>query len=767
MAVEDVADQTACYLSEALIARQPKRHYRTSIHPMFVHALYLIQFRVLPYIELTTYRHASHWQLRSLIGVLQQHLVYFPAGEANLQIQEFNTLKQKSETIAMLLFSPRCLVAHSGWICCGGEEGEFVAIRPKAESRRSDSNRNRSSAVSTEGHDHHIDRTDNTAEDNADCDTDADMDDEEYDDFDMRATDDAPSLATVSSRFIGKSDQFGTDRVNCITIWTPSPIVPLFQGAHNCSIAILSNNDKHVTLVDLDTTQELDILGFPDYVNRSVLSPSGHLLISVSDDPYLYTHKRVKKPPPSGPSRQCTHDSQSDLAKHYEWKLLSRHPLRGQSSDDDSVHRGSFAACFSNTGRYLAVATQYGVIHVFETAGLGSPDGGLIACFHSSNTNVDSGAVREMAFCPGPYDLLAWSEDHGAVGVADARNGFVPRQILSLCDHAAYEHLDIHQTIHISAEMAEERRRRQQAQAFSNAATRNAANEFYELAAGHTPLSLQESQLMGLIHERQLRRERESRGQPAPAEGRDRRDWEQEHLGRRTLSLSRSRSSMFSRGAANSDGNTRPFNGTRNTGSSRLQEQGGNVSLVVNDVLGNIQTLRTVRDAADVERRWDQRGSTFAAGVENDESGNEDDGAATRDTSTLAAALRQQDPMWAAGSGSSAGRGSLSSRRVLDSLHAYALDEQFGSGFVARPNGRRTASRALILPSAGAAGYETIVSTARRAREPGPLEQRDGHTAGLAWSEDGTILFAATEGGIYEFYVNVRGRMFHPSVTMR
>ncbi|CAK7270706.1 hypothetical protein SEPCBS57363_004238 [Sporothrix epigloea] len=759
MAVEDVLEQTACYSSEALIARHPKRHYRTSIHPI-------------------------HWQLRSLIGVLQQHLVYFPAGEANLQVQEFNTRKQRSETIAMLLFSPRCLVAHSGWICCGGEEGEFVAIRPKAESRRADSNRDGDGTLPTEGHSRHGNSTDDNLEDdagdnaddnvddNVDDNADADMEDEEYDDFDMSATDAAPALATVSSRFIGKSDQFGTDRVNCITIWTPSSIVPLHKGAHNGDIAILSNNDKHVTLVDLETIEELDILPFPDYVNRSVLSPSGHLLISVSDDPYLYTHERVKKPQSSGLPRQCTDDPRSDLAKHYEWKLLSRHPLRGQSIDDVSVHRGSFAACFSNTGRYLAVATQYGVIHVFETDGLGNPDGGLVACFHSSNTNVDSGAVREMSFCPGPYDLLAWSEDHGAVGVADARNGFVPRQILSLCDHAAYEHHDIHQTIHISAEMAEERRRRQQAQAFSNAATRNAANDYYELAAGHTPLSLQETQLIGLFHERQIRRERDPRGQPAPTEGRDQRDWEQEHLGRRALSLSRSRPSMFSRGVVTADISARQYNSARNNSSSRLREQGENVSLVVNDVLGNIQTLRSVRDAADVERRWGRRGGAFAAGLENDETGNDetgndDDGPASRDTATLAAAMRQQDPMWAAGESSSGARAGLSSRRTLDSLHAYTLDDPLDSGFVARPNGRRTASRALILPSAGAAGYETIVSTARRAREPGPLEQRDGHTAGLAWSEDGTILYAATEGGIYEFYVNVRGRMFHPSVTMR
>ncbi|CAK7220992.1 hypothetical protein SCUCBS95973_004345 [Sporothrix curviconia] len=751
----------------------------------------------------------AHWQLRSLIGVSQRHLVYFPAGEANLQIQEFNTHKRRSETIALLLFSPRCLVAHDGWICCGGEEGEFVAIRPKAEPRNaagrspspggaigSASGRGNAAGEERQGHDRNS--NDNA---NANADADADMEDEEYDDFDMRMTDAAPALVTVASRFVGKSEKFGTDRVNCITIWTPSPIVPIYPGAYTCPIGVLANNDKHVTLVNLDTAEELDVMGFPDCVNRSLLSPDGRLLASVSDDPYLYIHERVEKPQPGGPLRLGLFESQSSYPKHYEWKLLARHHLRGQSSDDVSVHRGSFAACFSNTGRYLAVGTQYGVIHVFETASLGTPNEGLVACFNSSNTNVDSGAVREMSFCPGPYDLLAWSEDHGAVGVADARNGFVPRQILSLCDDAAYEHLDIQQTIHISAEVAEERRRRLQAQAtgtFTGTALRNAIND-YELAAGHTPLSLEETQSLSLFQERRLRRERQLRGQqPGPTEGRDQRDWEQEHLGRRALSLSRNRPSMFSRAAAAAaEAEARNLNSGRNSSTALLREQGENMSSAVNEILGSLRSLRSARDAADLERRWlspnpanllqtSRRGGAFAASLENDDSGSDDNAfvSSSRDPAASAATARQQDPMWTAGESSSGGRDGrdgLSSSRTLDTLHAYTLGDQLGSGSIARifggasgaAGGRRTASHALILPSMdpvtlpGAQGYETIVSTTRRAREPGPLEQKDGHTAGLAWSEDGSILYVATEGGIYEFRVNVKGRMFYPSVTMR
>ncbi|UZP40880.1 hypothetical protein NXS19_008696 [Fusarium pseudograminearum] len=41
------------------------------------------------------------------------------------------------------------------------------------------------------------------------------------------------------------------------------------------------------------------------------------------------------------------------------------------------------------------------------------------------------------------------------------------------------------------------------------------------------------------------------------------------------------------------------------------------------------------------------------------------------------------------------------------------------------------------------------------------------NTAGLAWSEDGRILFVGAQNGIYELHVDVQSRKFCPSISMR
>jgi WD40 repeat protein len=97
--------------------------------------------------------------------------------------------------------------------------------------------------------------------------------------------------------------------------------------------------------------------------------------------------------------------------------------------------RGSFAACFSKSGKYLAVATQYGLISVFDVESLPEPISPLVV-FTSSRPGVESGAIRAMEFSPGPFDLLAWTEASGRVGVADVRTLFLSRQRLDIDSHA-------------------------------------------------------------------------------------------------------------------------------------------------------------------------------------------------------------------------------------------------------------------------------------------------------------------------------------------
>lgn len=165
-----------------------------------------------------------------------------------------------------------------------------------------------------------------------------------------------PQPQTVTA----KITKVGTEIVNCVTLW--SPTTERSEKAYTIPVSVISNNDCTVTIMNLEKSEVLQQLDFPDYVNRSVISPNGSILATISDDPYLYIHERQKKQrskkdpwkPTSDPNLEC------------EWVLLCRVQLEGQKPTEKSEMRGSFAVCFSGSGKYLAVATQYGVVSVFD-----------------------------------------------------------------------------------------------------------------------------------------------------------------------------------------------------------------------------------------------------------------------------------------------------------------------------------------------------------------------------------------------------------------
>lgn len=297
-----------------------------------------------------------------------------------------------------MTFAPRCLVAQKGWLCCGGESGEFVAIRldDSDPDPRSDTFHESTSTNSV---------------------------------LSLLARGQWPEKSLVA-----KSMKLAKDRVNCITLWHPPTSLPACEEAYDEPVAVLANNDKTVTLVSLqdfeqsDKTEPLEVITYPDFVNRAVISPDGSLLVAILDDPYLYIHERHEKASELSPrSRRQPHQSQ--------WRLKQRILLRSQRKDDATDSRGSFAACFSSSGAYLAVGTQHGTISIFDTASLRiTGSNALITSFQSSRPQSGPGAVRDMAFCPGPYDILAWTEDRGCVGVTDVRSNFVVRQIVDIGD---------------------------------------------------------------------------------------------------------------------------------------------------------------------------------------------------------------------------------------------------------------------------------------------------------------------------------------------
>ncbi|TPX15091.1 uncharacterized protein E0L32_004921 [Thyridium curvatum] len=693
-----VRDENIFHPTESLILREPRRHYRAKVSPI-------------------------HWQLRSLIGVSKRDHVYFPTGKDSQDIRKLNTATREAETIKHLTFSPRCLVAANGWVCCGGEHGEFSAIR--------------------------LDDGGESQELRLDFDPDERL----PLDLDSPAPSDAIfSLLSRTSRrrYDVKSKKFGKERVNCITLWFPPALVDAFAGAYTTPVAILANNDKHVTTVDLesDSSDFLDEISYPDCVNRAVISPDGRLLIAICDDPYLYIHERVEKEVKgSGPFRSADRPE-------YEWRSFSKIHLKGQKKGDNTNYRGSFAACFSSTGRYLAVGTQYGMICIFDVGLLHEPDEALITYFASS-TDSTAGAIREMAFCPGPFDLLAWSEDQGTVGIADVRAGFMTRQILRLGEQPNYEHINLTEKSPIDPYLLNTRPGRSDepsslAQTLGISSSERPSPRSDALEQFQTPLTADETQVLEALQEHRRRRERDVR---SPA---------QEYLGTR---------SPWSRTI------TRTPLATDNT---RSRERSASVSRTVTDLLGNVQAQRERlqeaqqrlrdRELADVERRR----SAVQGG---------------RQTDTFSRLLAETE------AGRAPSRESLLSRILSnsragggwDNLEAlYNLSVEPGGSSEAlradeaEANARRDRANIVssLISQVNVRNLDDEISVflGSRRRTGGHGNQhgngsseptRPDDTSGLAWSEDGRILYAGAEDGIYEFHVNITARKLYPSITMR
>ncbi|KAI0379803.1 WD40-repeat-containing domain protein [Hypomontagnella monticulosa] len=387
-----------------LLLREGRKHYRTSVSPI-------------------------HWQLRSLVSAERQDIVYFPAGANNTHIQRLDTSTRECETIKVISFHPRCLVASKGWICCGGENGEFVVIRESGGSDAQTDTLNRDVISRLNSLD-----TSNLAE--------ASMYHEMIN-----------TIRGSSKTWTASSYKVGTERVNCITIWHP----PKSSGTvapwrYDTPVAVVANNDKTVTVVGLyEPDQPKDTLEFPDCVNRGVISPDGSLLVAICDDPYLYIHLR----------RSYTKNYHGTFRESHKWVSLPRIKLKGGWTQDTTDCRGSFAACFSPSGKYLAVGTQYGTISIFDTAVLKDPESDpLVTHFDSDRAPGEYGAVRDMAFSPGPHDLLAWSEHRGRIGVADARTNFARRQIISLDDATGFHHVSLNDASTIDPRLLDPRSER-------------------------------------------------------------------------------------------------------------------------------------------------------------------------------------------------------------------------------------------------------------------------------------------------------------------
>ncbi|KAK2612574.1 hypothetical protein QQS21_001345 [Conoideocrella luteorostrata] len=461
-------DDGVYYPTKGIVSRKGRKHYRIPVC-------------------------SQHWQLRSLISAEKRNIVYLPGGNGSNHVQRLNTYTNECETIKLLTFAPRCLVAENGWLCCGSETGEFVAIKLE---ETIESNRQPLSGLYSGAERRHPLGLDGASRED-------------------------PLWALLAharrsnKSLIAKSMKLARDRINCITLWFPSTSAS-HVGTYTQPVAVLANNDKTVILVSLgdfdqnDKVDPLDIVEYPDFVNRAIISPDGRILIGILDDPYLYVHERVAKELGTVSSPQ---------ESGHRWEQRQRFLLKSQRKDDRSDSRGSFAASFSPSGAYLAVGTQHGTISVFDTTLLLDPRAEpLITTFQSSRPESGPGAIRDMAFCPGPFDILAWTEDRGHIGFADMRSNFNIRQIVDISIEVDFEHIDILDRNTIDPRLLENNAERRSTRSPPSGITRT-RRPAESLETLNQPLTANETIVLEAIQGDRRRRDRASQ---RDAEGRSR-----------------------------------------------------------------------------------------------------------------------------------------------------------------------------------------------------------------------------------------------------
>ncbi|KAK4146726.1 uncharacterized protein C8A04DRAFT_9465 [Dichotomopilus funicola] len=631
----------------------------------------------------------QHWQLRSLIGIDDQNSVYFPVpntpDNGSCAIQKLNTKTRETETVKRLSFDPRCIVARNGWVCCGGERGMFCAFWVGEQIRN-----------------------DGTGPGLA-----LQADDRLPLSFEIpdSAASSTPETRLEKSLEVATTS-FGKDRVNCITLWSPPTLFERVDGAYGQDVAILAHNDKTIIVVRLRDQEQLDKITYPDYMNRGVISPDGRLLAGISDDAYLYVHERKRAGFQSASSRYTA---------------------------DSAV--GSFAACFSSTGKYLAVGTQYGVVSIFDVATLAGHGvhglDPLITSFGTTRPCAQYGAVRDMAFSPGSVDLLAWTEDRGRVAVADIRGNFATQQILHLDNDADFEVLPIIDKGTIDPRLLEQRVERSSSllSTFANAVDSSVEAQT-ALSHYNIPLTPDETAVLEAVQNFRRRQAHYSTGL-------NRSGTESSGRGIRNGSFAASNTSTNNRNGGNSDGPTMigrlpwPARATRGADAGNdttTQTRNASVSRAVDEILEGIRDHRErIRDSHERLRA-------------------QEDSAADRRRYAPASSSLSIPRYARASDAIPIGPGGSRGEFVETSINRPP-PPHFASA-----NTRATPGDSFNDPAlrGGVSAYTFV----QPHTQPEPYD-----TAGLAWSVDGNTLFVGAENGIYEFHVDTFGRKVFPDVT--
>lgn len=196
-------------------------------------------------------------------------------------------------------------------------------------------------------------------------------------------------------------------------------------------VVLISNNDHTVTIFSLCQRAVLTTIEHPQPMNYAALSPDSTIMAAVGDENKVYFMKR------SLDEDALSTQSDTNIFLGYDWRPIAAPDIpRGVPHPEDF----SFAVAFSPDGHLCAVSSQGGAITVFDMNAISDtscPAEDAILCTFRSSRDPPWGCVRSLAFSPASWDLLAWAEDHGRIGLADVRYGFQRRQHLHLAKEAA------------------------------------------------------------------------------------------------------------------------------------------------------------------------------------------------------------------------------------------------------------------------------------------------------------------------------------------
>jgi hypothetical protein len=557
-----------------------------------------------------------------------------------------------------------------------------------------------------------------------------------------------------------KIEQIGGDIVNSISIHKLEGNSEL--GIADDIVAVFTNNDKTVRIFSLMGHEQTATLDLPFAVNHATISPDGRMLVAVGDYQQAYIYERIDvKPSPDLKSQKL-------VASHCEWEMFNIVSLHVPKP---AVVAGYFTTAWSPNGRLCSLSSELGYVTMLDIEALKTFDDGedaTVAVVPSTrpDTRHGPGGIRSTQFTPHPWDLFISAEDQDRVCIADLRTGMCIRQVLHLDpNQEGCEHIKIadHPASPYSrgldpvleAEFIRQFRRSHADDDPDSADTyltdnRRLARLASRLAQDeeHYPMLMsQERQVLDALGAGRHREDSLSYS-PAPRSIYYRGEHSELALESRRSTTAR-QSSLFSQ----------DFPGLARSSDSGTSTGGTTLALPIPTTATEYLRTRNLPDPERTSFYTPRRQQSILVGNDDSDPGSSHSAtAATSRHPPLPPHLRASAATFADWTREA----SLLARRPSPPPAGEAQNPELAER-------RRRAiyrARERALTQREAERSERL--TQRMSSDPNSYDRSYGlRTAGLAVSGDGRKIWAACDEGIFEYDVNVKGRMILPAVEMR